>query len=244
MLSSQKPTLRADYLTEIRRGQTGTGLLIENDGHIITSCDTIKQIKEDMEHGNTFVCPDHFIVPAVFQKFGIKNANGRIYPEHILRREVEKYINERVVNHCALGALDHPQYSSLSGHDVAHNITELHWEGHTLVGELELHLTPGYKKYGICSTSGDQVANMLLSGYQIGVSSRGVGTVKSMPGGIVAVDEDFSLICWDVVLEPSTPGAFIGQRKDDLQQYIENDSTKAEKTKIDERIARINQLLG
>lgn len=244
MLSQYKPTLKTEYLTEIRRGQTGTGLLIENDGHIITSCDAVKQMREDVERGSNFVCPDHFVVPAVFQKYGIKNANGRIYPENILRREVEKYINERVATHCALGALDHPSQSSLSGHDVAHNITELHWEGHTLVGELELHLSPGYKKYGICSTSGDQVANMLLSGYQIGVSSRGVGTVRSMPGGIVAVDEDFSLICWDVVLEPSTPGAFIGQHKEELQQYIEHNSTTENKSKIDERIVRINQILG
>ena len=67
-------------LNEVKKDQTGTGLLIENDGHIIPPKDTISQIKEDIETGHKFVMPDDFIVSAVFQKYGIKNANGRIYP--------------------------------------------------------------------------------------------------------------------------------------------------------------------
>ena len=595
-----------DTLTEIKKGQHGTGLLVENDGHIFPNCDLVKQIREDIDSGHKFVCPEHFVVPALFQKYGIKNANGRIYPEEILKREVEKYINERVVTRCAIGALDHPscqladtkvltekgwkdiadvqvgemvltitpdggievnpvlrkideeykgdmvhfqnhffdyivtpnhklplldrhrkykglftaeelymnkvndqshcvlfrngtwhndsdeyftvprladeelaglhcglaekysqdlvipmdvwmkfmgiylsegnsrymgsdgkrngsvlicqkksevveairdmlesfpipykeyvrkdntyfftlhdlrlskyllqfgkcydkyvpfdikrqgkdmlrvfydwfvmgdgrkrglgkgnyysddvfstserlaldlneiqmkigyaghfhkenrrydriaenchdmyfshrgtslnislmpkrtkifkEYyegrvycievknhtfytmdrsghclwtgnsSGLSGHDVAHNITELHWENQSLLGHLELNLTPGYVKYGVCSTSGDQVANLLINGYLIGVSSRGVGSVKSMPGGISVVGDDFSLICWDVVLEPSTPGAFIGREEGDLSKFVE--SKEDEKTpRVDERIGRIAKLL-
>lgn len=603
-----------ETLTEIKKGQCGTGLLIENDGHIIGECDTVKQIREDIESGQKLVCPDHFVVPALFQKYGIKNANGRIYPEDILKREVDTYIADRVNNRCALGALDHPacqlsdtkiltekgwkdiadvqvgenvltitedgrieihpvlrkideEYegdlvhfenrffdyavtpqhklplknrhgkrrgmftaeelynssvvdqghsslfrngewhnesddyvsiprlsdeelkglhfdqvekysqdlvipmevwmkfmgiylsegwssynkrnhsghvsicqkkieviesirdmleefplnytetenqksclhtfsiydmrlgkylsqfgkcydkyvpfeikkqgkdmlrvfydwfvlgdgrkrglgkgnyysddvfstserlaldlneiqmkigyaghfhkefrrydrmiegreikgenchdmyfthrgtslnislsprrtkiykehykgrvycievqnhtfytmdrsghclwtgnsSGLSGHDVAHNIIELHWEGHSLMGQLELNISPGYRKYGILSTSGDHVANMLLNGYLIGVSSRGVGSVKSMPGGVSVVGEDFSLICWDVVLEPSTPGAFIGKSKEELNRYVESSMVNNDKPRMDERIARISALLG
>src|SRR5574344_1200369 len=147
-------------LNEVKKDQTGTGLLIENDGHIIPPKDTISQIKEDIDSGHKFVMPDDFIVSAVFQKYGIKNANGRIYPENVLKTQVEKYIQERVATGCAIGALDHPQASSLSGHDVAMNILNLEWQGRTLVGEMKLHLSPGYKRYGICSTSGDLVANM------------------------------------------------------------------------------------
>lgn len=233
-----------DVLTEVKKGETGFGYLIENDGHIITENDTVKQMREDVEHGHKYVCPEHFVVPAVFQKYGIKNANGRIYPEKVLRREVDKYINEKVANHCALGALDHPQQSSLSGHDVAHNITELHWDGSTLLGQLELNLSPGFIRYGTVGTSGDHVATMLLNGYLIGVSSRGVGSVKTAPGGIVLVDDDFSLICWDVVLEPSTPGAYIGKSEQSLRQYVENNQLKQQKRRIDERITRIHSILG
>lgn len=134
--------------------------------------------------------------------------------------------------------------SSLSGHDVAMIIRELHWEGQTLLGKLEIHTSPGYRQHGICSTSGDLVANMILSDYLIGVSSRGVGTVKQMPGGLVVVEDDFQLICWDVVLEPSTPGAYIGTTRQELQQYVENRQNPeyADKLFIEKR-NRIDRLL-
>ena len=124
--------------------------------------------------------------------------------------------------------------TTLSGHDVTHNILSLDWQGHTLIGEMELHLSPGYKQYGVCSTSGDMVANMLLSNYLVGVSSRGVGTVIQKPGNILMVDDDFDLIGWDVVLEPSTPGANIGKNREDLQMYVENDICKSDKNIINE----------
>lgn len=600
-----------EELTEIKKGKTGTGLLIENDGHIIGNTDTISQIKEDIKNGHEFVCPDHFVVSAVFQKYGIKNANGRIYPESVLKREVERYIKEKINNRCALGSLDHPscqladtqiltekgwlyipevkvgdkimtlkenddievnevirkieepykgkmyhitgrfiditvtpnhkfpvydrfkkfkglytaqeifegkvpdmghsyipktgnwtavsdefftveslttqeiekipqkilkekyaqniqipmevwmkfmgiylsegcvsgvdricifqrkkeicdeieemleefplEYSkfekislednkpvytyniydmrlckylkpfgkcydkyvpyeikkqgkdmlrifydwfvmgdgrkrgigpgnyysddvfstskqlvmdlneiqfkigycgsyheenrqfdrmmgkrlikgensknmhfsfrqhnkfiilqrkslkieeidydgmvycvevknhtfytmckngkclwsgnssSLSGHDVSHNILNLEWQGRTLVGELELQLSPGYKRYGICSTSGDLVANMLLSNYLIGVSSRGVGSVKQAPGGVMVVDDDYEIICWDVVLEPSTPNAYIKSSEEELQPFIESEVKNG--TLLSEKIGKIEKLL-
>ena len=227
-------------LNEVKKDKTGTGLLIENDGHIIPPKDTISQIKEDIETGHKFVMPDDFIVSAVFQKYGIKNANGRIYPENVLKTQVEKYIQERVMTGCAIGALDHPQSSSLSGHDVAMNILNLEWQGRTLVGEMQLHLSPGYKRYGICSTSGDLVANMLLDNILIGVSSRGVGSVKNQ-GGVLIVDDDYDIICWDVVMEPSTNQAFIKLNRADLQPFIE--SKTHENTPINEKISRLEKIL-
>ena len=227
-------------LNEVKKDQTGTGLLIENDGHIIPPKDTLCQIKEDIESGHKFVIPDNFIVSAVFQKYGIKNANGRIYPENVLRTQVDKYIQERVRNSCAIGALDHPQASSLSGHDVAMNILNLEWQGRTLVGEMKLHLTPGYKRYGICSTSGDLVANMLLDDILIGVSSRGVGSVKN-EGGTLIVDNDYEIICWDVVMEPSTKAAFIKPNRSELQPFIESETHT--NTPINEKISRLEKIL-
>lgn len=229
-----------NMINEVKKGQTGTGLLIEHDGHIIPPTDTISQIREDINSGHKFVIPDDFIVSAVFQKYGVKNANGRIYPENVLRTQVDKYIQERVRNNCAIGALDHPQSSSLSGHDVAMNILNLEWEGITLVGEMKLHLSPAYKKYGVCSTSGDLVANMLLDNILIGVSSRGLGSVTNQ-GGTLVVGDDYDIICWDVVCEPSTPSAYIKQNRSDLQPFIESKNNK--NTQINEKISRLEKIL-
>lgn len=231
---------RLTPLNEIKKGQTGTGLLIENDGHIIPPTTTISQIKEDINNGSKFVIPDDFIVSAVFQKYGIKNANGRIYPENVLRTQVDKYIRERVSTGCAIGALDHPSQISLSGHDVAMNILNLEWQGRTLIGEMKLHISPGYKKYGICSTSGDLVANMLLDNILIGVSSRGVGTVRQ-EGDVTIVDDDYDIICWDVVCEPSTPNAFIKFNRSELQPFIE--SKENGNNSLNEKLSRMESIL-
>ena len=138
--------------------------------------------------------------------------------------------------------MDHPEQTSLSGHDVTHVITNLQWQGHTLIGEMELHLSPGYRRYGICSTSGDLVANMLLDDILVGVSSRGVGTV-SQRLGVLEVEDDFELISWDVVLEPSTPNAYISRNMQDLVQYIEADETKNQKPLVNEKLEKIKNIV-
>ena len=234
-------THNLEQLTEIKKGQTGTGLLIEHDGHIIGNCDTVSQIREDISNGHKFVIPDNFIVSAVFQKYGIKNANGRIYPENILKREVQKYLENQVANHRAVGSLDHPSSSTLSGHDVSHNILDLRWEGRTLVGEMKLHLSPGFKQYGVCSTSGDLAASMILDGIQIGVSSRAVGSVEQKMG-VLMVGDDLELVCWDIVLEPSTNGSWVAPNMKDLQQYIESEERSG--NSMIEKINRIKNILG
>lgn len=230
-----------ESLNEVKAGQTGYGLLIEHDGHITTEMDTVRQIKEDIDNGHKYVIPDNFIVSAVFQKYGIKNANGRIYPENILKREVQKYLENQVANRSAVGALDHPSYSTLSGHDVAHRILDLRWEGHTLVGEMKLHLSHGFKKYGLLSTSGDLVANMLIDGIRVGVSSRAVGSVEEKLGTLI-VGDDLELVGWDDVLEPSTPNAWISTDYNDLRPFIESEK-KPDLPLISEKIEKINKIL-
>lgn len=381
-------------LLEIKRGDVGTGLLIENDGYISMSDENNKQIRESFENSKDWFCPNPFIVHAVFQKYGIKNANGRIYPEDILKKQVELYqqrIKERralgecysddamiltkdgwksivdvnkgdlvitlnvetnqteikpiltkieydylgemvrlkgdniddlvtpnhrypiynkenatfqdfytatdilnrnmpitselyipisndikqgnmidetsinafkeyyrgkvycieVENHTWYvkqnnkshwtGNCNHPSESTIDLGRISHNIIELHWEGNTLVGQMELNLTNGFIKHGICSSLGDTVANLLLNGYKIGVSSRGVGSVEQRMGQYI-VGNDFELICWDIVSDPSTNGSWISPERSELQQYVE--SKKYTNDKIFEKINKIKGILN
>ena len=209
-------------IVEIKKGQTGTGLLIENDGYISIDAKENQVLKESIENfknGEANALPRPFIVHAVFQKFGIENANGRIYPEHILKREVEKYqaaINERR----AYGELNHPEESSIDLKSICMNITNLKWVGNTLVGDLEIPISEGFRRYGIGWTFADVVAQWIVSGLKIGVSSRGLGTV-SQRGGKVVVNDDYEIVCWDVVSQPSTPNAWIDTDENNLIPYIQ-----------------------
>jgi hypothetical protein len=211
-------------LVEIKRGEEGHGLLIEHDGYISVDCGNNKQLFESFRNINEncekpFHCPNPFIVDAVFQKFGIENANGRIYPEAILKREVEKY-QTKIQERRAIGECNHPSESVIDLSRVAINIIELHWEGHTLVGKMEILVSEGFRRNGIISCQGDQVAHLLLSGIKIGVSSRGLGTVTNKMG-VLYVGEDFEIVCWDVVSDPSTPNAWVSDSYDNLKQYVE-----------------------
>ena len=231
-------------LVEIRKGESGTGLLIEHDGYISIDCGDNKKLFEEI-NSNTeddFHCPRHFIVSAVFQKYGVENANGRIYPEHVLKKEVERYmakINEKR----AIGELNHPSESIIDLSRVAMNIIELHWEGKTLVGKLELLTSPGFRKYGIISNQADQTANLLLSGIKIGVSSRGLGTVTNKMG-VLYVSDDYEIVCWDIVSDPSTPQAWITPEDNIPQQYIESVENNDSKSKLFEKLDKFNEWLN
>ena len=215
-------------LVEIKKNNIGTGLLIENDGYISMNSPENKKIyesirlNEEIEGG--WNVPKPFIVSAVFQKFGIENANGRIYPENVLRTQVEKYM-EKIADRRGYGETNHPEDSSINLSRIGMNIIELHWEGHTLVGKIEIPVTEGFRKLGIVSTTADEVANLLLNNLKIGVSSRGVGSVEQRYGKYM-VGDDYELICWDVVSDPSTPNAWISTNEEGLQQYIESREKK------------------
>jgi hypothetical protein len=225
-------------LREIRRGEFGTGLLIENDGYIsMTESANNKKIYESISDGEWNV-PYPFVVDAVFQKFDVKNANGRVYPERVLKKQVEIY-QQKINEHRAYGELNHPAESTIDLGRISHNIIELHWEGRTLVGKLELNISEGFRRFGVVSTMGDMAANHLLNGYKIGVSSRGVGSVEQKLGQTI-VGDDFELICWDIVSDPSTPGAYIGH-KEELTQYVEEKSN--EKKAVNEKLNKINKIL-
>lgn len=226
--------MKREELVEIKKDKTGTGLLIEHDGYIKANTELIKEGVNGEWH-----CPYPFIVDAVFQKADVKNANGRIYPRNILEREIERY-QEKIREHRALGECNHPSDSTIDLGRISHNIIELHWEGNTVVGKLELNISEGFRRNGICSTFGDTIANLLLNGYKIGVSSRAVGSVEQKLG-VLMVGDDLELICWDVVSDPSTPGAWMGQ-KEELQQYVETKTNK--NSIINEKINKIRNVLN
>lgn len=228
-------------LVEITKGKVGYGILIENDGYISPNEGSNKALfesvlKEEKETG-TFNCPYPFKVQAVFQKFGIENANGRIYPEDILKREVEKY-QARIKERRAYGELNHPAEIVIDLDRIALNITELHWENHTLVGEVELPITEGFRRNGVISCCADKAAHWLLSGLKIGVSSRGVGSVSQKYGKTI-VGDDYDLVCWDIVSDPSTPNAWLSNDKAEIKQYVEN--TEKEGKIISEKADKYSQ---
>ena len=115
---------------------------------------------------------------------------------------------------------NHPSDSVIDLGRIAMNIIELHWEGNTLVGKIEIPLSPGFRKFGIISCLADMVGHWILSKLRVGVSSRGLGTVEQRYGKLI-VGDDFELVCWDFVSEPSTPGAWVSTNSNDLSQFIE-----------------------
>lgn len=146
---------------------------------------------------------DHgtFTIKGVLQRANAKNQNGRIYPREILEREAVKYSKEFVQQRRALGELDHPESTVVNLKNVSHNIVEMHWEGDDLCGTIEILSTP----------AGNIVKELMRNKIRLGVSSRGVGSVVQMSENTVAVDEDFNLICFDIVSNPSTQGAFLAE---------------------------------
>lgn len=135
---------------------------------------------------------------------------------------------------------NHPDSSTIDLGRISHNITELHWEGKTVVGKLELNLTRGFIKHGICSSLGDTVANLLLNGYKIGVSSRAIGSVEQKLG-VLMVGDDLEILAWDIVCDPSTPNAWISDSYDGLQTYIESKNNNG--NTLNEKIDKIEKLL-
>lgn len=138
------------------------------------------------------------IVTGVLQRAGAENQNGRVYPMEILQREAKKYqtlIDERR----ALGELDHPESSVINLKNVSHNIKEIFWKGNDLCGVVEILATP----------SGNILKELLRAGILLGISSRGMGSTKQIDENTVEVQEDFELLGWDFVSNPSTHGAFM-----------------------------------
>ena len=196
--------------------ETGHGILIEYDAGHVSPEENKQIIKEAKEMDFT----QDLILYAVLQKYDTPNKNGRIYPEVLLKRENEKYQN-LIKKGGALNELNHPSSSLIDLDRVSHSILETWWDGKILMGKIKLFTSPGWRKMGIVSTKGDQAAMLLMNGATLGISSRGVGSLKNVKGQNI-VQEDFELVCFDLVSSPSTPGAYLFSEPEERFNFEEN----------------------
>ena len=198
---------------------SGRGILVEYDAGYINpnerrNLDLIRENKDMLDHSKPF----EFY--AVLQKYNTPNRNGRVYPERILKREADNY-KKMIEKGTSLSELNHPESSLIDLDRVSHIITEVWWDGPVLLGKLKLLTSPGFHERGVVSTKGDLAANYLRQGVTLGISSRGVGSLKKV-GEQNEVQDDFELICFDLVSSPSTPGAYLFTDRNDRMKYEEN----------------------
>ena len=170
---------------------------------------TPQQINESMEQNG-----GRLIVNGVLQRANAKNQNGRVYPRETLMREAQKYSETQVAESRALGELDHPDSSVVNLNNASHNVLEMHWKGDDLIGTVEVLGTP----------AGNILKELFKSGIKLGISSRGLGSVKEMHedngDDTVEVQPDFELIAFDFVSNPSTHGAFMSPLKEGVEKDI------------------------
>jgi len=166
------------------------------------------------EEEKKFVSNGGMILTGKLQEAEVQNGNGRVYPQKVLRREMQNY-DKLVRERRALGELDHPDDSVINLKNASHLVTEVWWDGNSVMGKVKVLDTP----------SGNVLRSLVDSGVSLGISSRGLGSVSEGTNGTVTVQEDFQLICFDFVSEPSTPGAYMG-----LQEGVEKQIfTKADR---------------
>ena len=170
-----------------------------------------EQISESMKENN-----GKLVVRGVLQRADTKNQNGRVYPKEILMREAKKYFKNFIDQKRAMGELDHPESSVVNLANVSHNITEMSWNGDDLVGTVEVLGTP----------SGNILKELFKSGIKLGISSRGMGSVETMneDGDSQEVQDDFELIAFDFVSNPSTHGAFMYPMHENVNHSIVRDT--------------------
>ena len=168
------------------------------------------------EEEKIYVNQGGMMLSGKLQEADIQNGNGRIYPRKILEREVKTY-QKLVQEKRALGELDHPEDSVINLKNASHMITEMWWDGPNVMGKVKILNTP----------SGKILRELVNDGVKLGISSRGLGSVSEAQGRTI-VEDDFQLICFDFVSEPSTPNAFMGLSEG--KSYKEpNVFTKADK---------------
>jgi hypothetical protein len=173
------------------------------------------------EEEKRFVSNGGMMLSGKLQEADIQNGNGRVYPYKVLTREIQNY-KKLVKEHRALGELDHPDDSVINLRNASHMVTDVWMEDKNVMGKVKVLDTP----------SGNILKGLVNSGAQLGISSRGMGSVSEAQGQTI-VEDDFQLICFDFVSEPSTPGAYMMKEAKDLN--APNVFTKAD---------RINRLLN
>jgi len=145
------------------------------------------------------------IVEGVLATAEVKNGNGRYYAKDLWEREIDKY-NNLVKENRAVGELDHPESSVINLKNVSHNIKDMWWNGDNVMGRIEILPTP----------SGNILKALIDNGITVGVSSRGMGSLQER-NGVLEVQDDFELLCWDFVSTPSNPGSYMSLVKEGIE---------------------------
>jgi len=154
------------------------------------------------------------LVEGILATAEVKNGNGRYYSKDLWEREIDKYQN-LVREHRAMGELDHPDSTVINLQNVSHNIADMWWDGNNVMGKIEILPTP----------AGNILKALVESGITVGVSSRGMGSLEDR-GGILEVQDDFELLCWDFVSTPSNPDSFMHLIKEGLDFTSQNKYSK------------------
>lgn len=175
------------------------------------------------EEDKRFIQDGGVMLSGVMQKCDELNGNGRIYSKRVLEREIKNY-QKLVDDRRALGELDHPEDSVINLKNVSHIVTKVWWDGNNVMGKVRVLNTP----------SGKILQSLIESGVKLGISSRGLGSTFKANGRTM-VDDDYQLICFDFVQEPSTPGAFM---------MTENKKRTLDPNKIWTKADRLNRLLN
>jgi hypothetical protein len=178
-----------------------------------------------------------YYIEGIFMQAEQKNRNGRVYPEKTLMKEVKRYNKEYVTNSRAMGELGHPEGPTVNLERVSHLIKEMKVDGNNIMGRAKILDTP----------YGQIVKNLIDEGAKLGVSSRGMGSLKKNDAGINEVQEDFMLAAVDIVADPSAPDAFVNGVMENKEWVWENgvlqpreienmqvELSKADRRKIDE----------
>lgn len=167
---------------------------------LLVDCIAFEYVKDNLFEAANTDPNRRLVVKGILQRSGVKNQNGRVYTKPVLLREAQKYTENFVKERRALGELDHPESSVVNLQNVSHNVLEVHWEGDDLIGSIEVLPTP----------NGNILKELFRANIRLGISSRGMGTVqKDMHEGADIVQDDFELIAFDFVSNPSTRGAFM-----------------------------------
>ena len=214
--------------------EIGHGILVEHDGYIspLDNKEILKEISEPEFSGEIYM-------NAILQKYDTPNRNGRVYPAKILKRENERY-QEVIKKGGSISELNHPESSLIDLDRASHIITKTWWDGNRLIGRLKLLTSPAYLKEGVISCVGDQAANLLRQGVTLGISSRGVGSLTKN-GEYNEVQDDFELICFDLVSSPSTPGSYLF-KEDESADTVDEATESIEPKDIDK--GNINKSLN
>ncbi|MDB4489632.1 primosomal protein [bacterium] len=172
-------------------------LLIET--HTINYTPTVLTENINTENGN-------MVVEGILATCEVKNGNGRYYSKELWEREMDKY-SELIEQRRSMGELDHPESQVINLQNVSHIISGYEWDGNNIIGKIEILPTP----------AGDILKALVGNGVTVGVSSRGMGSLEENREGVMEVQDDFELLCWDFVSTPSNPGSYMHMIKEGME---------------------------